>query len=829
MRFRMHLVMLVALALVTGSVPPVTFSVSGQGSVPQPGGPATPKPTPAPTVTPRPTPAPTPTPGPTPAPTPTPGPTPAPTLTPRPTPAPTPAPGPTPVPAPAPAPTRTVAPTPQPGTLRWSNPAAWPSGRVPSRSDDVIIPAGRIIEVDVPTAEARTVTVEGTLRASRSAASTLSLYGNLIVRQRGILDYGRPNERVTVSASIRWSLDESRYVGGPEMHMPVATDVGLWAVEDAQVWVHGQYRDTWSSLLATAPAGTDIIRVTSWYAEGWQVGDLIVVGPTNNRSSARDTPQDERRRIAAVLGPGHFRLDTPLQFAHTVTQVGWSDPWGDAWVEVLAGKVANLTSNIRFEAADPNHRPHVIFMDRAKHYVEDLAVVNFSPAPTRTIMARYAWHPHRQENGSRGSYLRRARLYDGVGDGLHLHESWGITVEDLVVYNQARVRNGSIVASAPIMLERTSGHSYPDHPQRHAADDCWIDRPLVMRFGFPNDPYSVHGIWAEGTVNCAIVGAVAVGGNGTSRSSGLLWPEGGGAGPNSHVTHVYRAEANSTWRLGFFAWQNNTPRERVVDLLTWGNGDGVAWGAYGTNYWGHWVRAIGNSLGLANWAAAWGVTAFLVDGLGRTGAVGIETRRYGFPSETDSVYEDGVIRNVAENWRHDPRMDSGTNRSWVQLVRIAFSPSGALRFGDLTNAPPPTSRARFRQQSGLPRPSNFTLYRRDETPVPAGAGLDAAYNALRVDNDTAGTRPRPSRVRLVTPSDDATAPGMVRLTVQTDATQVDFYQAHHFLGRVAVVGGSASLDVNMAQHPNRRAYFWALTTSANGAVHTSRVIRLRRF
>jgi len=744
-----------------------------------------------------------------------PKPTPRPSATPAPTPTVTPAPAPT--PGPTPAPTA----TPQPGTRRWSNPSSWPTGRVPTRNDNVVIPAGLTIEVDVTTAEARTVTVDGVLRASRSVPSTLTVYGNLIVRRQGVLDYGRPADRVSAQAEIHWVLNEANYVGGATME-PVASDVGLWAVDDAQVWIHGVYRDTWSALVRPALVGATDIVVDPAYAAGWQVGDLVVVGPSNLGRSSE--VQDETRRIAAVLGNGIFRLNTPLTYDHDVLMVAWTDAWGDAWTERLAAKVINLTANIVFAAVDANHRPHVMFMDRAKHFVEDLAVVNFSPMPKVNPMARYAWHEHNQRDGSRGSYLRRVRLYGGPGDGWHIHNSYGISAEDVVVFNQARayvaLADGRFFTNTRgIMLERST----PNDVAGHAADNCYLDRPLVMRWGTGQRDYRNAGIWLTSSESCVIAGAVATGGWGQSRSSGMHWEEGGGGGDNPYV---YRAEAHSNAVMGFHSWQNNTPAQRIVDLLAWRNGNaGVGWGAYGTRYWAHQVRAIGNGVAqLAHWARGWGITGFLADGLG--GGVGIEVRNYTGDSTSDSVYEDGVVRNVATNVRHAP-LNAAGSISWVQFARVAFDPTRPVLFGP-SAVPPPGSRLRFRQQSGLQRAANFTLFRLGDTNAPAGAVADGEYNALRLDNDTTGTRPRPPRVRIVTP-DDQVATGIVRLEVETDAAEVEFYLANRSLGRVAAAGGRAALDFDMSTYPNRRVYFWAQVTGVGGIVNTSRVIRVRKF
>lgn len=700
----------------------------------------------------------------------------------------------------------------------------------------MVIPAGRIIEVNTLTAEARSITVQGTLRAGRTAASRLTLYGNLVVQ--GVLDYGRPDDRVPVPATIRWFLDESLYVGG-DAHEPVATDVGLWGIENAQIWIHGVYRDAWSPLAQTAAAGATEILVSPAYSQGWQVGDLLAIAATRTGYGVRE----ERRRIAAVLGGGRFRLDAALQQAHEVLTTNWRDAWGDTWTEVMAGKVANLTSNVQFEAGDPNQRPHVMLMDATKAYVEDLAVVNFSPAPKfagydqRTDIVlpfgRYAWHFHQQDGNSRGSYLRRVRIYDGIGDGLHVHESWGVEVTDVVVVNQARtsirVTGGLQRAAAPIFLERSVSIRYRtpqgyNDPQGHACDDGWVDRALVMGAGGFDERSWGHGIWLAASVNCTVVGFTGAGGN---LSSGMHWMEGAG---QREIVHAYRAESFGNG-YGFFSWHNrsfeNSSLERIVDLLAWRNVTGLAWGAYITSYWGHQIRSLGNEVQLTHWAMGWSLTGFLADGLGVPNSRGIQIGRYATASTTDTVYEDGVVRNVTENLRHEESPDVG-RASWVQFVRVAWASARRVLF-DGSGVPPVGSLVRFRQQSGLSRPANFTLFHRNDSAAPSGNVLDTEYNARRLDNDTAGTRPQTPRVRLSAPSDDAVASGSITLVAESSGTSVRFYLANRVLATVPVVSGRATYTFNMSAHPYRRAYFWALATGQNGATNASRVIRVNRF
>ncbi|MBO9519881.1 MAG: G8 domain-containing protein, partial [Porphyrobacter sp.] len=48
-------------------------------------------------------------------------------------------------------------------TVRWSDPAAWPSGKVPAAGEEVTIPRGTEIVLDVTPPALRSITVQGKL------------------------------------------------------------------------------------------------------------------------------------------------------------------------------------------------------------------------------------------------------------------------------------------------------------------------------------------------------------------------------------------------------------------------------------------------------------------------------------------------------------------------------------------------------------------------------------------------------------------------------------------------------------------------------------------
>jgi hypothetical protein len=686
----------------------------------------------------------------------------------------------------------------------------------------VVIPAGRIVEVDTQSAEVRTLTVEGTLRASRTTASRLWLFGNLIVRGNGVIDYGRPNDRVAVSAVLRWTLNESSYAGGHTM-VPLDTDVGLWATNNAQVWMHGVYKDAWASMVESASTGATTISVVPTESVGWAVGDTLLLAPPQGAP--------ERRAITAVLGSGRFQLASGVSRSYTVEVVTWTDTWGQNWTEQMRPKVANLSATVRLEAADPNHRPHVIFLNSAKGYAEDIAIVGFAPAP-RFIGAdptsdqilgfgRYSWHYHMQGDGSRSSYLRRARMYDGVGNAISIHESNGVALEDIVIANQSRyaVRdsrcNCMIRANSPLLFEAVGRYSL-------ATDGTWVDRALVVgpqtTLGEATTPWA-HGVWLWRSSNTAVVGTVSA----SQLSSGIFWAEGAGS---ATMPVVLRAESYANSR-GFFSWHNFgvTPAVRIVDLLAWRNDAGLQWGAYLTSYWLYGARSINNQVCFNQMAAHFGLTDFLAHGC----QVGVRIGTYRHETTQYSVYEDGLVRSVGVNVEHEQTPDVGST-SHVQFDRVRWQSGVGVRFGT-SGTPAVGSDVRLRTQQGLTTclggcTTNMTLYRLNQSGIP---GIrDTNFSAIRVDGDTLGTRPARPRVRLLN-ADNSVATGTVTLTAESDASEVAFHNGHQFLGRASVSGGRATLTVNLATWPHRRAYFWAQASGSGGVDNASRVVRVSRF
>lgn len=67
----------------------------------------------------------------------------------------------------------------------WSAPGSWPGGSVPTSADDVIIPAGVTITLDIPDAVCNDLTIDGTLVALNTAATGLTVNGDLLIETGG--------------------------------------------------------------------------------------------------------------------------------------------------------------------------------------------------------------------------------------------------------------------------------------------------------------------------------------------------------------------------------------------------------------------------------------------------------------------------------------------------------------------------------------------------------------------------------------------------------------------------------------------------------------------
>ena len=211
-------------------------------------------------------------------------------------------------------------------TLRWSDPATWPDGRVPAEGAAVTITRDMDVLLDVSPPSLRSLTIQGKL--SFSDERDIALATDWIYVPGGELEVGTEADRYTHNATI--TLTDN--VPGEDVN--TMGDRGIVLMRGT-LNLHGDRDHTWSKLARTAEAGSNQIEVLD--ASGWRVGDEIVLASTDFNPR-----QAERRHIAEVNG-NQLTLDQPLEYMH----------FGEITFGVdERGEVGLLSRNIRVQASE---------------------------------------------------------------------------------------------------------------------------------------------------------------------------------------------------------------------------------------------------------------------------------------------------------------------------------------------------------------------------------------------------------------------------------------------------------------------------------------------
>ena len=294
-------------------------------------------------------------------------------------------------------------------TVRWSDPAAWPEGKVPGEGDAVTIARDTevILDVDAPTL--RSVTVDGKLTFSDER--DLALETEWIYLRGGALQIGSEDRPHTRKATI--TLTDS--VPGEDIN--AMGDRGIMLVRGT-LQLHGDRENAWTKLSKTAEAGSAIIEVLD--AAGWREGDEIVLASTDF-----DPRQAERRTIAAVEGNA-ITLDRPLEYMHFGAITFGVDQ---------RGEVGLLTRNIRIQASEDAESSyfggHIMAMPGSTMKVSG---VELNRMGQHLTLARYPIHWHVAGDGN-GQYIRNSAIHDTYSRCVTVHGTDNLRVENNVTFN----------------------------------------------------------------------------------------------------------------------------------------------------------------------------------------------------------------------------------------------------------------------------------------------------------------------------------------------------------------------------------------------------------
>ena len=375
--------------------------------------------------------------------------------------------------------------------------------------------------------------------------------------------------RMRAGAELRFvDVNEGAFVGGGMA--PIASDVGLWVINDGVVDAKGSGKSSWTRAQGALTAGQSQVTVDA--ALAWKPGDVLVFAPTRKETSWTGSGRFtgySTRRIVSVEGaaPAVVTLDGPLQSSHPVPvdQHGRSYP----------AEVLNLTRDVKITGT-PGGRSHVIFAQANKPIVwRDVELAHLG---VPGVLGRYPLHVHMMGEASAGSTFERVVAHDCGNHAFVPHTSHGVTFSECVAHqvdsdafwwDQGAVVTNDLVwrlcvASAVDGGYRTGGFNLgpSDHGRRNTIEDC-------VAFGIQGD------------------GGVDLSGRNSNDSAGFLWPE-EDDGDIDWVWVFRRNVAHNNRHNGLFSWQNDDLAHVVSDSVVYNCATGINHGAYANRY--HYER-----------------------------------------------------------------------------------------------------------------------------------------------------------------------------------------------------------------------------------------------
>jgi hypothetical protein len=432
---------------------------------------------------------------------------------------------------------------------RWSDPATW-GGRVPGAGDLATVTQPVLLDVDTEVAGV-TIEPEGRLIFDPATSHTLTSSANVVVK--GVLEM-RPSSAAILQVLAFTGIDEGDFVGG-DSHTTLDSDVGVWVTEGGLLDAFGTAKTAWTHLSDAGNSGTSSIRVDA--ADGWQVGDEIVVTPTEEFDYGEHWRHHDRRKVTAVSGTT-VSLDEALDHDHP-------------FVTVREGvthrpEVLNLSRNVRIQG-EPDARAHVMFLHSTKP--QKLGWLGLRHLGPRGVLGRYSLHVHMGYDDVHGTTVEGAVAYDTTNHAFVPHLSNGVAFTDCVVHDSVRDafwwdaagegQGSGDVPSDDILWERCVA-SFVDHGE---GEEAHANSGFMMGAGAGN----------------VARGCVATGIRGRSEgSTGFQW----NAGSNDE-THPWIFEdnlAHNNTHSALFYWQNNAPKGYVDRFTAYHCGQGIYAGSY---------------------------------------------------------------------------------------------------------------------------------------------------------------------------------------------------------------------------------------------------------
>lgn len=304
-------------------------------------------------------------------------------------------------------------PPPPAGMAKWSDPATWAPEAVPVAGADVIVPAGKEIELDISPPALHRLTIAGTLVVSPTSdidltAAEVFVGGTL----RAGSEAARHARRFTITLT---GADPGT------TNAEVGTKV-VAVLPGGTLDLHGEQRLSWTRLASTAMSGATSLSLQE--PVDWRSGDRLVIAST-------DFDQAKAEELVVNSASGS---SVTLQAGLRNTHWGALQSYGGKMLDERA-EVGLLTHNITIQGDSASlvggFGGHLIILQGATARIE---AVSFTRMGQSGKLGRYPVHWHLAGDVD-GQYIRDAAIWKTNNRCLTIHGTDRLVAQRNVCYD----------------------------------------------------------------------------------------------------------------------------------------------------------------------------------------------------------------------------------------------------------------------------------------------------------------------------------------------------------------------------------------------------------
>jgi len=307
----------------------------------------------------------------------------------------------------------------------WQDNNIWPGNQLPGASDDVIIPAGFLIDLE-GTIEVKSITVNGVFRAKNTVSIDLKVEWILVSGNNALFEVGTESQPYNVASGCLITL-----VGSDDGENHGMGDKYIGAMMGGRIELHGKEKISWTHLGADANVSDSQITMSD--PVDWEVGDEIVIV-----SSRTNWNEAEKHTITAVSGDGlEVSLSSPINYPHvSAIETYTRNKDGKTWTADLRAEVGLLTRNVTVQGDAQSENNgfggHIMAMKNSTINASNIELYRMGQKAKK---ARYPWHWHLLHEFGKGQYLKNSSVHRSFNRAITIHGTSYVNVENNFFYD----------------------------------------------------------------------------------------------------------------------------------------------------------------------------------------------------------------------------------------------------------------------------------------------------------------------------------------------------------------------------------------------------------